>query len=67
MTVDDYQLEPGLAYDYLDDGDSDLDRGTAVLNAYWLETKVMTSVEYSLQDRDGPVSHLASLAFQAGF
>lgn len=68
------ELEPALAYDFLQrDGSAERSahRGTAALNVYWLDTQLMSTLEYEaevgLVERDEEVVHAVTMLLQAGF
>ncbi|MGM0555241.1 MAG: hypothetical protein ACQEVA_02585 [Myxococcota bacterium] len=60
-------LEPALAYDALDAGGELTHRGAAAFNTYWLDTHVMTTLEYELELPEDGTSHVVSLLMQVGF
>lgn len=67
FNVDGIGLEPALAYDVLDEEGRLIHRGAAAFNTYWLDTNVMTTVEYEVEVPDGSLHHLVSLLLQVSF
>ena len=70
--VADFALEPALAYDFLERHQERIHRGAAALNAYWLDTNLMTTIEYegevaSPEAASQEVAHTLSVLLQAGF
>mgnify|MGYP006295871351 CR=1 FL=1 len=65
--IDTVDLEPALAYDLLDRSHHRIHRAAAALNIYWLDTDLMTTVEYEAEIESPHVTHTASLLLQAGF
>jgi hypothetical protein len=65
--VDGIDLEPALAYDLLDRSDHRIHRGAAALNLYWLDTDLMTTLEYEAELESSHLTHAVTLLLQAGF
>ncbi|MCB9672943.1 MAG: hypothetical protein H6734_25965 [Alphaproteobacteria bacterium] len=63
----DIGLEPAVAYDQIRSGDNVNHFGTVAFNVYWLDYRLVTSVDYRGGRDDGATSHAGFARLQIGF